>query len=226
MVELETFKPKRRLKRPRPVTCVTCGGLGVLAEKGPNNVPAWLCEAYPGCDSYVGVHPGTTLALGTMAGPELRAERLKTHRWMDRLWRGKVSPTRKEVYQLVGKVLGIRQFHVAQADLPLLKKLTLRRAAIERAFGNTTTPARPPRRKPTGVGRLPVSELVSAIDTQLLAALFAGRRRRLWPKDSGGQAAAERGLLIGAVSLSLDAAGRTWVQNLHCAQTVESAAPC
>lgn len=138
MVELETFRAKRRQKRPRPVTCVTCGGVGILAEKGPNNVPAWLCEAYPGCNSYVGVHPGTTLALGTMAGPELRAERLKTHRWMDRLWRGKISPTRKEVYQLVGKVLGIRRFHVAQADLPLLEKLALRRATIERAFESTS----------------------------------------------------------------------------------------
>lgn len=224
MVELETFRAKRRQKRPRPVTCVTCGGVGILAEKGPNNVPAWLCEAYPGCNSYVGVHPGTTLALGTMAGPELRAERLKTHRWMDRLWRGKISPTRKEVYQLVGKVLGIRRFHVAQADLPLLEKLALRhdRTSLRKHF---EAPARPPRRKPAGAGRLPVSEVVSAIDAQLLEGLFAGRRRRLWPKDAGGQAAAERGLLIGAVSLSLDAAGRRWVRNRHFAQHSESLAP-
>ncbi len=70
-----------------------------------------------------------------------------------------------------------------------------------------------------------MSEVVSAINAQLLEGLFAGRRRRLWPKDAGGQAAAERGLLIGAVSLSLDAAGRRWVRNRHFAQDSESLAP-
>lgn len=216
MVELETFKTQRRQKRPKPVSCLTCGGLGVLADRGPNGVPAWVCEAYAaGCDSYVGVHPGTTLALGTMAGPELRAARLKTHRWLDRLWRGKATPTRKEVYQLVGTILGIRRFHVAQSDLPLLAKLAVRRAAVEQAFNTGGAPAVRPLRKPRGAGRLPVADLVGAIDAQLLDALFAGRRRRLWPTDSGGQAAAERGLLIGAVSVTVDAAGRRWARDLR-----------
>lgn len=208
---METIKAKRRQRRPKPVTCLSCSGSGVLADKGPNGVPAWICEAYPGCDSYVGVHPGTTFALGTMAGPDLRAERVKTHRWLDRLWRGKKTPTRKEVYQLVGKVLGVRRFHIAQADLSLLAKLALRRAAVEQALGGPHAAAT----KVTRPQLPPVADVVNVIDAQLMDALFAGRRRRLWPTDPGGQAAAERGLSIGAISIQVDAAGRYWVRLLR-----------
>lgn len=208
MVELETIKAKRRPKQPKPVTCLSCGGAGVFADKGPNGLPAWMCEAYPGCDSYVGVHPGTNFALGSMAGPDLRAERVRTHRWLDRLWRGKKTPTRKEVYQLVGKVLGVRRFHIAQADLSLLAKLASSRAAVEEALGRPHAAAT----KVTLPQLAPVADVVNVIDAQLMDALFAGRRRRLWPTDPGGQAAAERGLSIGAISTQVDAAGRYWVR--------------
>lgn len=43
-------------------------------------------------------------------------------------------PTRKEVYQLVSQALGVRNFHIARADMNALKRLETRRQAIERAF--------------------------------------------------------------------------------------------
>jgi len=116
------------------VVCLTCGKPGLYAAKGPNNVPAWLCSAYPGCDSYVGCEKGTERALGSPAGPEVRAARVAAHRWIDRLWRNKTSPTRKEVYQVVSQVLGVRNFHIARADLNGLQRLETRRLAIERTF--------------------------------------------------------------------------------------------
>lgn len=46
--------------------------------------PVWRCD---GCGAYVGCHPGGTRPLGTPAGPELRAARMKLHdRMIDPLW--------------------------------------------------------------------------------------------------------------------------------------------
>ena len=45
----------------------------------------WKCD---GCGAYVGCHPNTTEPLGTPAGPELRAARMKLHNDMlDPLWK-------------------------------------------------------------------------------------------------------------------------------------------
>lgn len=148
MVKLEGLKPLPEKDATPPdgsaprkpgesrlkVVCLTCGKPGLYAAKGPNNVPAWLCSAYPGCDSYVGCEKGTERALGSPAGPEVRAARVAAHRWIDRLWRNKTFPTRKEVYQLVSQALGVRNFHIARADMNAIKRLETRRQAIERAF--------------------------------------------------------------------------------------------
>ena len=55
-------------------------GRADLAEK-----PVWKCD---GCDGYVGCHPGSTRALGTPAGPDLRRARQLLHdRMIDPLWK-------------------------------------------------------------------------------------------------------------------------------------------
>ncbi|WP_293862302.1 zinc-finger-containing protein [uncultured Alsobacter sp.] len=47
--------------------------------------PRYLCDE---CGAHVGCHPGTTKAVGTPAGPELRAARSKLHDQMfDPLWK-------------------------------------------------------------------------------------------------------------------------------------------
>lgn len=117
------------------VSCSTCGSDGVYTAVGPNRVPAYVCKT-GGCDSYVGVHKGTENALGTLAGPELRTKRLAAHRWIDRLWRGKAKPTRREVYRIIGRVLGIRHFHVAQCDMSQMEMLEARRGEIEDMASN------------------------------------------------------------------------------------------
>lgn len=140
MVELETLTRKEPGKSRKKVICNSCAGLGIFSALGPNNAPAWLCLNYPACDSYVGCHPGTENALGTLANAELRAARVKAHGWIDRLWRGKKSPTRKDIYQVIGQAIGVRHFHVAQSDMQLLDRLNARRADLERAFGRVTKP--------------------------------------------------------------------------------------
>lgn len=115
--------------------CLTCGGTGVYTPNGQTGHPAWTCSGWPLCDSYVGVHPGSENALGTMAGPDLRRARAAAHSWLDRLWRGRGRAARTETYQLVSRVLGVRDFHVAKSDGALLDFLTGRRVEIERAAG-------------------------------------------------------------------------------------------
>lgn len=194
MVELDPLARKIPGRSRKKVLCLTCGAGGIFTAVGPNRVPAWLCQNYPTCGSYVGVHPGTENALGSMAGGELRAERVKVHGWIDRLWRGKKTPTRKEVYQLIAQASGVRHFHVAQCDQPMLVKLSARRAEIERAFGRlVATPVPTMTEQPPAVINptpVPAGQIVSDIDKALMDALFVEADRRTWPVDQGGKAAA------------------------------------
>ena len=45
----------------------------------------YVCSKYPVCDSYVRVHPGTKIPVGTMANRDLRALRNEAHRNFDQL---------------------------------------------------------------------------------------------------------------------------------------------
>ena len=47
---------------------------------------AYICQDYPKCDSYVGVHEGTRKSKGSMANGELRNLRKKVHRNFDPFW--------------------------------------------------------------------------------------------------------------------------------------------
>lgn len=48
----------------------------------------WVCDA---CDTRVGCHPGTHVALGKLADRETRAARQDLHRFMDPLWEQAVN---------------------------------------------------------------------------------------------------------------------------------------
>lgn len=58
----------------------------------------YVCSHYPKCNSYVGVHTGTKIPKGTLANPELRNKRIKTHKVFDLLWKEKLM-TKKEAYR-------------------------------------------------------------------------------------------------------------------------------
>ena len=45
----------------------------------------YVCSKFPACDSYVRVHEGTTIPVGTMANGELKALRDKAHKQFDKL---------------------------------------------------------------------------------------------------------------------------------------------
>jgi ssDNA-binding Zn-finger/Zn-ribbon topoisomerase 1 len=91
----------------------------------------YLCDKYPECDAYVGVHKGTTVPLGTMANKELREWRKKAHAVFDSLWKtGKI--TRKAAYNKLMLKLGLSKMSVDQC-----KKLI---AAFKAEGGDYGTP--------------------------------------------------------------------------------------
>lgn len=194
--------PKRKPGQSRmKVVCLTCGKPGVFAPVGPNRVPAWICTDYSSsCDSYVGCEKGTENALGSLAGPALRAARIKAHGWIDRLWRGAHAVgSRKEVYQALSQSMAMKNFHVGRADIQVLERLEARRESIQRAFDRVPIAASSP------------GEISEQLDLLLVNAIFGSNTRRLWPSDPGGQVAAERCLFLGFATTTLDAAGRRWI---------------
>ena len=61
----------------------------------------YLCRP---CDAYVGVHKGTTDALGRLANKELREAKKEAHKYFDLIWKTK-QMTRTEAYQWLSNSL-------------------------------------------------------------------------------------------------------------------------
>lgn len=84
---------------------------------GINYGPVYACLP---CEAWVGVHYGTTKALGTLANAPLRAWRKKLHGWFDPMWKAAVeagrskSQARKAAYQwLAGEMeIPVAECHV------------------------------------------------------------------------------------------------------------------
>ncbi|BAQ44359.1 zinc-finger-containing protein [Methylobacterium aquaticum] len=102
------------------------------AEPAIADKPMWVCDD---CGAYVGCHPTTTVALGTLAGPELRRLRRRVHLVIDPIWRAahRIAPyanaprkaregiqrrARQRVYEFLADRLGIpcAECHVAMFD--------------------------------------------------------------------------------------------------------------
>ena len=78
--------------KKKPIRCPYCGGTAVLrdasyvygGESGHKHL--YVCQHYPECNAYVGVHEGTLIPLGTLADRELRNKRIRAHQTFDRIW--------------------------------------------------------------------------------------------------------------------------------------------
>ena len=79
----------------------------------------YLCNAYPNCDARVGCHPGTIIALGTLANKELRRWRTLAHRKFDPLWQLGVFSSRQTAYKWLSKAmkLPLSRTHVAMFNI-------------------------------------------------------------------------------------------------------------
>jgi ssDNA-binding Zn-finger/Zn-ribbon topoisomerase 1 len=73
--------------------CPYCSGNVLLKDSsiiyGKSYGLVYICENYPKCSAFVGVHQGTTRPLGTLADSRLRELRKQCHAKFDQLWKSK-----------------------------------------------------------------------------------------------------------------------------------------
>lgn len=115
---------------PVPEKCPHCGGAVILVQNeviyGCNygDWPwAYMCSNKKDCDSYVGLHPFTSIPLGTLATKDMRTSRKNLHQVFDPIWKRR-GKTRKEAYTWLSKKLRIplSQCHVAMFDIKTCEK--------------------------------------------------------------------------------------------------------
>ena len=98
-------------KKKKPVKCF-CGRTAVLRKaceikKGADpDLYLYVCSGYPECDSYVRVHKGTQVPMGTLANKELRRMRILAHQSFDRIWKNNIL-SRNAAYKWLCTVTGL-----------------------------------------------------------------------------------------------------------------------
>jgi len=110
---------------PIPTDCDYCGssvtliGNEVIYGKKRGSGKCYKCT---GCDSYVGVHGGTTIPMGRLANQELRDLKIQCHAMFDPLWKNKGPISREQAYVWLAEVLGIphRECHFGWFDKTML----------------------------------------------------------------------------------------------------------
>lgn len=95
---------KKKTFNPSTIRCCYCGASvtlrsaeGIIPEFKPGTM-LYVCRNYPACDSYVKVHPGTKLPMGSLANKELRTLRRKAHFHFDQLYSTGLM-SREEAYE-------------------------------------------------------------------------------------------------------------------------------
>ena len=96
-----------------------CGGTAVLRDAsyvygGASSCKRlYVCQHYPSCDAYVGVHKGTQTPKGTLADGDLRNLRIRAHRMFDMIWKNGIL-TRKNAYRWIQDKFSLRsdQAHI------------------------------------------------------------------------------------------------------------------
>ena len=89
------------------IRCPYCGSPAILKDASyvyghhSSGGKVYVCSHYPACDSYVGVHQGTSLPKGSLANRTLRKKRIQAHQIFDKLWRKGIF-SREEAYRLIG----------------------------------------------------------------------------------------------------------------------------
>lgn len=99
-------------KTPRRLCCPHCGAIAqIRAASEIYNDPRrtdelYVCRNYPKCNTYVGMHRGTRIPLGSLANGDLRNLRIKAHRKFDQLWQSGIMP-RHAAYRWLADSLGL-----------------------------------------------------------------------------------------------------------------------
>lgn len=102
-------------------TCPYCGaGTRIRAASevygGRSNSAQWgnllVCNNFPVCNSYVGMHDGTSTPKGSLANAALRELRKQAHSLFDNYAVNGHVVSRKEAYGIAGQWMGVIPFHI------------------------------------------------------------------------------------------------------------------
>lgn len=92
--------------------CPYCGSNSVLRSAdgiyydNSRDVMLYVCKNYPKCDSYVRVHPGTNIPMGSLANKELRAMRRDAHHHFNKLY-SKGGMSKRDAYEWLAETVGL-----------------------------------------------------------------------------------------------------------------------
>ena len=106
-------------QKKKTIRCPYCGGTAVLRDaayvygSNAHGEQLYVCQHYPKCDAYVGVHKGTQIPKGTLADGDLRNLRIRAHRIFDMIWKNGIL-TRKNAYRWIQDKFSLRsdQAHI------------------------------------------------------------------------------------------------------------------
>lgn len=84
----------------------------------------YVCSRYPECNSYVGVHPGTNIAKGTLADKQLRFKRIQAHQTFDQIWKNHIL-SKSDAYRWIADkfCLTAKEAHIGEFDLYMCEQL-------------------------------------------------------------------------------------------------------
>ena len=85
--------------------CPYCGSsVKFRSADGINHTMLYVCSHYPECDSYVRVHDGTRIPVGSMANKKLRTLRKTAHEYFDQLYQSGLMD-KQEAYQWLANLI-------------------------------------------------------------------------------------------------------------------------
>jgi ssDNA-binding Zn-finger/Zn-ribbon topoisomerase 1 len=106
--------------------CPYCGSKAELRNSsiiyGKDYGMMYICNNYPLCDSYVGIHKRSFKPLGTLANKELRLLRSQAHTYFDAIWKYRKKQgdryARKKGYKWLSKKLNtkLKYTHIGMFD--------------------------------------------------------------------------------------------------------------
>ena len=116
--------------KKKSIHCPYCGGTAVLRDAsyvygGESSCKRlYVCQHYPSCDAYVGVHKGTQTPKGTLADGDLRNLRIQAHRMFDMIWKNGIL-TRKNAYRWIQDKFSLRsdQAHIGNFSEYMCRRL-------------------------------------------------------------------------------------------------------
>ena len=123
------------------VKCPYCGAQAMLrpahvvhGNQAKQGQYLYVCNRYPKCDAYVGVHAKSLLPLGTLANGDLRHKRILAHRAFEQLQRT-CKMEKWQAYQWLQAKFSLRrdQAHIAKFSVYMCDQLI---AACEEVEAN------------------------------------------------------------------------------------------